>query len=224
MTAPAFIEVEDAAARLREGEFLVLCEREDDEAIGCLVVAAEFADTAAVNFMVREARGLVCLALTDRRCEELGLAKMARGRQERVAAFPFTVTIEAATGVTTGISAADRARTIAVAIDPGAGPRDLVVPGHVAPLRAAPGGVLERPFLTEAAVELAVLAGSTPAAAICQILAEDGDSARLRDLREVADRHHLGLVSVTSLIAQSLRGGGSAAPESHVTPIAGGPR
>ena len=223
MTGPGFIEVDEAAARLRAGEFLVLCEREDADTAGSLIVAAEFADAAAVNFMVKEARGLVCLALTDRRCRELGLATMERGQGERVTPLPLTVTIEAATGVTTGISAADRARTIAVAIDPGAGPADLVVPGHVSPLRSAPGGVLERPYVAEAAVELAALAGLTAAAVVCQVLAEDGSSARLDDLRESAARHGFALASVTSLIAHDLRGG-SKEPKSRPTLTAGGPR
>jgi len=221
MTATRFAKVEDAAARLREGEFVVLCEREDEDTTGCLVLGAGFADATAVNFMTKEARGLICLALTDRRCRELDLRGMERGRPERVASLPFTVTIEAATGVATGISAADRARTIAVAIDPAAGPADLVVPGHVAPLRAAAGGILERPFVTEAAVELAFLAGLTPAAAVCQILADDGSSARLGDLRETAARHDFALLSVPRLIGRRLRGG---TPESHATSIAGGRR
>ena len=156
-----FAAVEDALEDIRAGRMIVVCDDEDRENEGDLTMAAQFATPEAINFMAKEGRGLICLALTPQRCDELGLDLMA-AKNESPFETPFTVTIEARHGVTTGISAADRARTIQVAIDPGSGPRDIVQPGHVFPLKSRPGGVLERTGQTEAGVDLARLRASTP--------------------------------------------------------------
>src|SRR3712207_5909012 len=144
-------------------------------------MAAQFVTPEAINFMAKEARGLICLALTPERCEELGLDLMA-AKNESPFETAFTVSIEAREGVTTGISAADRARTIQVAIDPQTAPRDLVQPGHVFPLKAKAGGVLERTGQTEASVDLAKLAGLNPSGVICEVMNDDGTMARVPDL------------------------------------------
>jgi 3,4-dihydroxy 2-butanone 4-phosphate synthase/GTP cyclohydrolase II len=163
-------------------------------------MAAQFATPDAVNFMAKEGRGLICLALTPERCDELGLNLMA-AKNESPFETAFTVSIEAREGVTTGISAADRAHTIQVAIDPESAPRDLVQPGHVFPLKAKAGGVLERTGQTEAAVDLARLAGVNPAGVICEIMNDDGTMARVPDLVGYCERHRLKMVSVADLIA-----------------------
>ena len=160
MSGP-FSTIEEAIEDIRAGRMVIVCDDEDRENEGDLTVAAEFATPETINFMAREGRGLICLALTPERCDELGLDLMA-AKNESPFETAFTVSIEARDGVTTGISAADRARTIAVAVDSGASPRDLVQPGHVFPLKAKAGGVLERTGQTEAAVDLARLAGLTP--------------------------------------------------------------
>jgi 3,4-dihydroxy 2-butanone 4-phosphate synthase/GTP cyclohydrolase II len=187
-----------ALAELREGRMVVTCDR--DGAGAQLVVAAEAADAEAVNFMAREARGLICLALTPERCDELGLELMQDGGTPDTIGKRFTVSIEACEGVTTGISAADRARTIAVAIDPAAGRDDLVVPGHVFPLRTVPGGLLERRGAAEAALELMRGAGLHPAAVICDIINDDGAEARRPELDAYCERHGLPLVSIPRLL------------------------
>ena len=156
-----FSTIEEAIEEIRRGRMVVVCDGEDRENEGDLVMAAQFATPEAVNFMAKEARGLICLALTAERCDKLGLNLMA-AKNEAPLQTAFTVTIEAAGGVSTGISAHDRAHTIQVAIDPSSGPRDIVVPGHMFPLRAKEGGVLERTGHTEASVDLARLAGLTP--------------------------------------------------------------
>ena len=180
MSAP-FSTIEEAIEDIRAGRMVIVCDDEDRENEGDLTVAAEFATPETINFMAREGRGLICLALTPGRCDELGLDLMA-AKNESPFETAFTVSIEARDGVTTGISAADRARTIAVAVDPAASPRDLVQPGHVFPLKAKAGGVLERTGQTEAAVDLARLAGLTPAGVICEIMNDDGTMARVPDL------------------------------------------
>jgi 3,4-dihydroxy 2-butanone 4-phosphate synthase/GTP cyclohydrolase II len=167
-------------------------------------MAAQFATPEAVNFMAKEGRGLICLALTPERCDELGLDLMA-AKNETPLQTAFTVAIEARDGVTTGISAADRARTIQVAVDPGTSPRDLVQPGHVFPLKAKPGGVLERTGQTEAAVDLARLAGLNPAGVICEVMNEDGTMARVPDLIPYCERHGLKMITVADLIAYRRR-------------------
>jgi 3,4-dihydroxy 2-butanone 4-phosphate synthase/GTP cyclohydrolase II len=199
-----FATIEDAIADIRAGRMVIVCDDEDRENEGDLTIAAEFATPEAINFMAREGRGLICLALTPERCDELGLDLMA-AKNESAFDTPFTVTIEARDGVTTGISAADRARTIAVAIDPGASARDLVQPGHVFPLKAKPGGVLERTGQTEAAVDLTRLAGLTPAGVICEIMNDDGTMARVHDLEGYCARHGLKMVTVADLIAYRRR-------------------
>jgi 3,4-dihydroxy 2-butanone 4-phosphate synthase/GTP cyclohydrolase II len=167
-------------------------------------MAAQFVTPEAINFMAKEGRGLICLALTPQRCDELGLDLMA-AKNESPFETPFTVTIEARDGVTTGISAADRARTIQVAIDPESAPRDLVQPGHVFPLKSKPGGVLERTGQTEAAVDLARLAGLNPAGVICEVMNDDGTMARVPDLERYCARHGLKMITVADLIAYRRR-------------------
>jgi 3,4-dihydroxy 2-butanone 4-phosphate synthase/GTP cyclohydrolase II len=164
------------------------------------VLAAQFATPESINFMAKEARGLICLALTPERCDELGL-DLLPAKNESHLGTAFTTTIEARDGVTTGISADDRARTIQVAVDPSSQPDDLVQPGHMFPLKAKPGGVLERTGHTEAAVDLARLAGLNPAGVICEILNDDGTMARVPDLTGYCSRHDLKLVTIADLIA-----------------------
>ena len=201
---PSFAAVEDAIEDFRAGRMVVVCDAEDRENEGDLVLAAQFATPEAVNFMAKEARGLICLALTPERCDELGLDLMP-AKNESSLATAFTVSIEAGQGVTTGISAHDRAQTIQAAIDPRTGPRDLRQPGHVFPLKAKPGGVLERTGHTEAGVDLARLAGLNPAAAICEILNDDGTMARVPDLVDYCARHGLKMITVGDLIAYRRR-------------------
>jgi 3,4-dihydroxy 2-butanone 4-phosphate synthase/GTP cyclohydrolase II len=199
-----FATIEEAVEEIRQGRMVVVCDDEDRENEGDLTMAAQFATPEAINFMAREARGLICLALTPERCDELGLDLMA-AKNETPLQTAFTVAIEARQGVTTGISAADRARTIQVAVDPHASPRDLVQPGHVFPLKAKPGGVLERTGQTEAAVDLARLAGLNPAGVICEVMNEDGTMARVPDLVPYCERHGLKMVTVADLIAYRRR-------------------
>jgi 3,4-dihydroxy 2-butanone 4-phosphate synthase/GTP cyclohydrolase II len=198
--SPPFDTIDEAIADIREGRTVIVCDGEDRENEGDLVMAAQFATPESVNFMAKEARGLICLALSAERCEELGLSPMTR-RNQSLHDTAFTVSIEARHGVTTGISAHDRARTIQTAIDPASGAEDLVRPGHIFPLRARRGGVLERSGHTEAAVDLARLAGVLPAGVICEILNDDGTMARVGDLIPYARRHGLRMVTVAELIA-----------------------
>jgi 3,4-dihydroxy 2-butanone 4-phosphate synthase / GTP cyclohydrolase II len=202
--AGPFATIEEAIEEIRRGRMVVVCDDEDRENEGDLTMAAQFATPEAVNFMAKEARGLICLALTPERCDELGLDLMA-AKNETPLQTAFTVAIEARDGVTTGISAADRARTIQVAVDPGSAPRDLVQPGHVFPLKAKPGGVLERTGQTEAAVDLARLAGLNPAGVICEVMNEDGTMARVPDLIPYCERHGLKMITVADLIAYRRR-------------------
>src|SRR3954462_13912998 len=178
---------------------IVVCDAEDRENEGDLTMAAQFVTPESINFMAKEGRGLICLALSPDRCDELGLDLMA-AKNEAPLGTAFTVSIEAREGVTTGISAADRAHTIQVAIDPKATPHDLVVPGHVFPLRAKDGGVLRRSGQTEASVDLARLAGLIPAGVVCEIMNEDGTMARVSDLIPYCERHGLKMVTVADLI------------------------
>ena len=179
---------------------IVVCDDEDRENEGDLTMAAQFATPEAVNFMAKHGRGLICLALAPDRCDELGLDLMA-AKNESPFETAFTVSVEARDGVTTGISAADRAHTIQVAIDPSSVARDLVQPGHVFPLKAKPGGVLERTGQTEAAVDLARLAGLNPSGVICEILNDDGTMARVPDLERYCAEHGLKMITVADLIA-----------------------
>jgi 3,4-dihydroxy 2-butanone 4-phosphate synthase/GTP cyclohydrolase II len=195
---------EDIIEEARRGRMFILVDDEDRENEGDLVIPAQCATAEAINFMAKHARGLICLALTRERVEQLGLALMAQNNGTRHQTA-FTVSIEAREGVTTGISAADRARTVAVAIDPSCGPQDIVSPGHVFPLVARDGGVLERTGHTEAAVDLARLAGLTPAGVICEIMNDDGTMARRNDLIAFAQRHNLKIGTISDLIAYRRR-------------------
>jgi 3,4-dihydroxy 2-butanone 4-phosphate synthase/GTP cyclohydrolase II len=195
-----FASVEEAIEDIRAGRMVVVCDDENRENEGDLTMAAQFATPDAINFMAKDGRGLICLAMTPERCEEMGLDLMA-AKNESAFETAFTVSIEAREGVTTGISAADRAHTIQVAIDPESAPRDLLQPGHVFPLKAKPGGVLERTGQTEAAVDLARLAGLNPAGVICEIMNDDGTMARVDDLVGYCERHGLKMITVADLIA-----------------------
>ena len=198
-TESPFATVEEAIEDIRAGRFVVVVDDEDRENEGDLTIAAQFATPEAVNFMVTHARGLVCLCLTEERCDELGLRQMT-DQNETPFGTAFTVSVEAREGVTTGISAHDRAHTIQVAVDPSSGPRDLVQPGHIFPLRARRGGVLQRSGQTEAAVDLARLAGVIPAGVVCEIMKDDGTMARVPDLIEYCATHELKMITVADLI------------------------
>jgi len=199
-TKSPFATIEDALEDIRQGKMVVVCDDENRENEGDLTMAGQFVTPEAINFMAKEGRGLICLALSPERCDELGLDLMA-AKNESAFETAFTVSIEARSGVSTGISAADRARTIQVAIDPGASRGDLVQPGHVFPLKARGGGVLERVGQTEAAVDLARLAGLIPAGVICEIMNDDGSMARVPDLEQYCRRHGLKMVTVADLVA-----------------------
>jgi 3,4-dihydroxy 2-butanone 4-phosphate synthase/GTP cyclohydrolase II len=194
-----FATIEEAIDDIRQGKLVVVVDADDRENEGDLTIAAQFATPEAVNFMATHARGLICLCLTEERCEELGLRPMT-DRNETPYGTAFTVSVEAREGISTGISAADRSRTIQVAIDPSKGPQDLVQPGHVFPLKARRGGVLERAGQTEAAVDLARLAGLNPAGVVCEVMNEDGTMARVADLIPYCEHHGLKLVTVADLI------------------------
>jgi 3,4-dihydroxy 2-butanone 4-phosphate synthase/GTP cyclohydrolase II len=195
----SFSTIEEAVEDVRNGKFVVVVDAADRENEGDLTIAAQFATPEAINFMAKHARGLICLGLTAERCDELGLRQMT-DRNETPHGTAFTVSIEAREGVTTGISAADRAWTVQVAIDPTKGPYDIVQPGHVFPLRARPGGVLQRAGQTEAGVDLARLAGLNPAGVICEIMNDDGTMARVPDLIPYCREHGLKMVTVADLI------------------------
>jgi 3,4-dihydroxy 2-butanone 4-phosphate synthase/GTP cyclohydrolase II len=203
-TKTPFATIEEAIADIRDGKMVIVCDDENRENEGDLTMAAQFVTPDAVNFMAKEGRGLICLALTAQRCDELGLDLMA-AKNESAFETAFTVSIEARNGVSTGISAADRARTIQVAIDPAASPRELVQPGHVFPLKARAGGVLERIGQTEAAVDLARLAGLNPAGVICEIMNDDGTMARVPDLEPYCAKHGLRMITVADLVAYRRR-------------------
>ncbi|WP_124948829.1 bifunctional 3,4-dihydroxy-2-butanone-4-phosphate synthase/GTP cyclohydrolase II [Sulfuriferula thiophila] len=191
--------IEDIIADIKAGKMVVLVDEEDRENEGDLVMAAEFATPEAINFMAKYGRGLVCLTLTDERCKQLGLRQMVADNQSPYSTA-FTISIEAAEGVTTGISAADRACTIQAAVAKHAKATDIIQPGHIFPLRAQPGGVLIRAGHTEAGCDLASIAGLEPAAVICEILKEDGSMARLPDLIEYAREHGLKIGAIVDLI------------------------
>jgi 3,4-dihydroxy 2-butanone 4-phosphate synthase/GTP cyclohydrolase II len=203
-TRTPFATIEEAIEDIRRGRMVVVVDDENRENEGDLTIAAQFVTPEAINFMTKEGRGLICLALTPERCDELGLDLMA-AKNESAFETAFTVSIEAREGVTTGISAHDRARTIQVAIDPQTAPRDIVQPGHVFPLKARAGGVLERVGQTEAAVDLTRLAGLIPAGVICEIMNDDGTMARVGDLIGYCERHDLKMVTVADLVAYRRR-------------------
>jgi len=199
MTAKPFATIDEAIEDIREGRFVVVVDDPDRENEGDLVIAAQFATPEAINFMATHARGLICLCLTEERADELNLRPMTE-RNEAPLQTAFTVSIEAREGVTTGISAHDRSHTIQVAIHPDTKPEDLVQPGHVFPLRAKRGGVLERTGQTEAAVDLARLGGLTAAGVVCEVMNEDGTMARIPDLVPYCRRHGLKLITVADLV------------------------
>src|SRR5512146_816748 len=204
----SFIEIispiEEIIEEARNGRMFILVDDEDRENEGDLVIPAQMATPAAINFMAKHGRGLICLALPRDRVEQLKLPLMAQHNATRLQTA-FTVSVEAKDGVTTGISAPDRARTIAVAIDPTKGPDDLVTPGHVFPLMARDGGVLVRTGHTEAAVDIARLAGLNPSGVICEIMNDDGTMARRADLIAFAQRHGLKIGTIADLIAYRRR-------------------
>jgi 3,4-dihydroxy 2-butanone 4-phosphate synthase/GTP cyclohydrolase II len=199
-----FDDIEEAIRDIRKGKFVILVDDEDRENEGDLVIAADKVTPQAINFMARYARGLICLTLTPERVEELQLPQQA---VENTAAFgtAFTVSIDARKDITTGISAADRATTIHVAIDPKSKPSDLARPGHIFPLKAQKGGVLRRAGQTEGSVDLARLAGLQPAGVICEIMNEDGTMARVPELTKFAKTHKLKMVTVKALIEYRMR-------------------
>ncbi len=190
---------EEIIAELRAGKMVILVDEEDRENEGDLVLAADHVTAEAVNFMAKHGRGLICLTLTRERCQQLNLPLMVRDNGTSMGTN-FTVSIEAASGVTTGISAADRALTIKTAVAPNAKPSDLVQPGHIFPLMAQPGGVLIRSGHTEAGCDLAAMAGCSPTSVICEIMKDDGSMARLPDLLEFAKEHQLKIGSIADLI------------------------
>ena len=203
-TKATFATIEEAIEDIRQGKMVVVCDDPDRENEGDLTMAAQFITPEAINFMRKEGGGLICLALTPERCDDLGLDLMA-AKNESAFATAFTVSIEARSGVSTGISAADRARTIQVAIDPKSRPRELVQPGHVFPLKAKAGGVLERVGQTEAGVDLSRLAGLNPSSVICEIMNDDGTMARVPDLGPYCERHGLKMITVADLVAYRRR-------------------
>ena len=194
-----FATVEEAVEDIRQGRLVVVVDAPNRENEGDLVVAAQFATPEAINFMARHGRGLICLCLTPERCQELGL-RPATTRNESRYGTAFMDSIEAREGISTGISAHDRSRTIQVAIDPSRGPGDLVHPGHVFPLEARAGGVLQRAGQTEAAVDLAMLAGLIPAGVVCEVMNDDGTMARVPDLVGYCREHGLRMITVAELI------------------------
>ena len=200
----AISPIEDIIADAKVGKMFILVDHEDRENEGDLVIPAQMADAEAVNFMAMHGRGLICLTLESERLDALGLPMMAISNSSRHETA-FTVSIEAREGVTTGISAHDRAKTVAVAIDPESGPQDIATPGHVFPLRAREGGVLVRAGHTEAAVDVSRLAGLNPSGVICEIMNDDGSMARLPDLVTFAQKHELKIGTISDLIAYRLR-------------------
>src|SRR5213075_2485348 len=195
----AFASIPDAATDIREGRMIIIVDDEDRENEGDLVCAAELVTPEKINFMAREGRGLICLPLTEERCDELNLQPQVADNTSRLGTA-FTVSIEARRGVTTGISAADRATTILTAVDSRTKPLDLARPGHVFPLRAKKGGVLVRPGQTEASVDIARIAGLYPAGVICEVMNEDGTMARMLQLEAFAAEHNHKMISVAELV------------------------
>ena len=200
-----FTPIADAIEHFRQGRMLVVIDDEDRENEGDLVMAAEKITPEAINFMAKYGRGLICLSMTEERCDELDLPLMVENSKATLFGTAFTVSIEARGKVTTGISASDRAVTVKTAIDPRTRPEDLIRPGHIFPVRARPGGVLKRAGHTEASIDLATLAGLAPGAVICEIMNDDGTMARLPDLVRFAEEHDLPLLTVTDLIRYRMR-------------------
>jgi 3,4-dihydroxy 2-butanone 4-phosphate synthase/GTP cyclohydrolase II len=196
--------VEEAIQEYQRGRFVIIIDDQDRENEGDLTLPAQFVDADAINFMARHGRGLICVAMTGERLDDLRIPMMV-GRNDSRFGTGFTVSVEARDGVTTGISAADRARTIQVLVDPEARPDDLVMPGHMFPLRARAGGTLVRAGQTEASVDLCKMAGLHPAAVLCEVMKADGSMARLPQLKRFASRHGLKIISVNQLISYRMR-------------------
>jgi len=194
-----FDSIESVIADIRRGRMVILVDDADRENEGDVIMAAEFITPAAVNFMAKHGRGLICVPTTSERLKQLGVEEMVKQNRDSFKT-DFQVSVDAAKGISTGISAADRAKTIALMASPTALPNDLVQPGHVFPLRAKPGGVLQRAGHTEAAVDLAVLAGCRPITVICEIMNDDGSMARLPQLRKFAKKHKLKIATIADLI------------------------
>jgi len=195
----AFATIQEAAAEIRDGRMIIIVDDEDRENEGDLVCAAEKITPEIINFMARHARGLICLPLTEERCDELHLTTQVADNTSYLGTA-FTVSIDARRGITTGISAADRATTILVAVDPNSRPQDLARPGHIFPLRAKNGGVLARPGQTEASVDMARIAGLYPAGVICEVMNEDGTMSRMPQLEAFAAQHNMKMISVADLV------------------------
>ena len=195
----AFATIDEAVADIRDGRMIIIVDDEDRENEGDLVCAAEKVTPEIINFMARHARGLICLPLTEERCDDLHLTTQVADNTSFLGTA-FTISIDARRGITTGISAADRATTILVAVDPKSRPQDLARPGHIFPLRAKDGGVLVRPGQTEASVDVARIAGLYPAGVICEIMNEDGTMSRLPELEQFARQHNLKIISVADLV------------------------
>src|SRR6187399_2032590 len=191
--------IEDAAKDIRDGKMIIIVDDEDRENEGDLVCAAEKVTPETISFMAVHGRGLICMPLTEERCDELQLSPQASDNTSSMGTA-FTISIEAREGVTTGISAADRAKTVLTAVNPSTKPSDLARPGHIFPLRAKRGGVLVRPGQTEASVDLVRIAGLQPAAVICEIMNDDGSMARMPELEVFAAKHGLKVVSVADLV------------------------
>jgi 3,4-dihydroxy 2-butanone 4-phosphate synthase/GTP cyclohydrolase II len=198
--------IPEALEEIKKGRAVILVDDENRENEGDLMIAAQFATPEIVNFMAKEGRGLICLPLTPERCDELEIPLMVKNEDNKSRfGTGFTYTIEAKEGISTGISAADRARTILTAVDPSKGKDDIVVPGHIFPLRARAGGVLERQGQTEGSVDLARLAGLNPSAVICEIMNDDGTMARMPQLEKFAEKHGLKIVAIEDLIIYRMK-------------------
>lgn len=203
MTFP-FASIEQAIAEIQQGRMVIVVDDEDRENEGDLVIAAQHASADAINFMSRFGRGLICLPMADEMLTKLGIPMMTNNNRSKFGTA-FTVSIEAASGISTGISARDRARTVQVAIDPDSGPADVISPGHMFPLRAHPGGVLKRTGQTEGSVDLMRLAGLTPAAVICEIISEDGTMSRRDELQIFSKEHNILMITIKDLIDYRIR-------------------
>ncbi len=203
-TENTFSTIEEAIEEIKQGRIIVIVDDEDRENEGDLMIASEMVTPEAINFMAKYGRGLICLTLTEDRTRELGLPMMVDDNQSRFGT-PFTVSIDARNGVSTGISAADRSHTIKICMDQNIKPQDLVMPGHVFPLRARDGGVLVRAGQTEGSVDIARLAGLIPSGVICEIMNEDGTMARVPELREFIKKHNLKMITIKDLMAYRLQ-------------------
>src|SRR5258706_2283667 len=199
MIKQRFNSIESVIADLQKGKMVIVVDDADRENEGDLIMAAQFVSPAAINFMAKHGRGLICVPTTSERLQQLGIERMVRQNRETFKT-DFQISVDAARGVTTGISAADRAETIRTMADPVAVPEHLVQPGHVFPLRARPGGVLQRAGHTEAAVDLVKLADCRPIGVICEIMSDDGSMARLAELNRFAKRHRLKICTIADLI------------------------